>query len=262
MKNDTLHHYIGTKISPEQFIEVHTFAYVIHGILNTYDGSQQVSLISGECFIARKNRLARYNKLKEDNELKKVFVFFDEDFLRRFQEKHSYTALPFKPAETFIKHERNELLPNFIHSLLPYYDHGTIKEPFTDVKREELLLLLLQKQPELAGLLFDYGIPQKINLEEFMNKNFKFNVSTRHFALLTGRSLSAFKRDFQTLFNDTPGHWLIQKRLREAHFLLEKEQRKPSEIYLDLGFETLAHFSFSFKKQYGIKPTELIRKKD
>jgi AraC family transcriptional regulator, exoenzyme S synthesis regulatory protein ExsA len=75
---------------------------------------------------------------------------------------------------------------------------------------------------------------------------------------LTGRSLSSFKRDFQKVFNLNPGIWLTQKRLDEAYFHITKEKQKPSDIYLNLGFEDLSHFSFAFKKRFGIKPTELL----
>jgi AraC-like DNA-binding protein len=125
------------------------------------------------------------------------------------------------------------------------------------VKYEELLIILLKNQPELAGIFFDYAKPEKINLEEFMNRNYKFNVSVERFAYLTGRSISAFKRDFKTIFNQTPNRWLIQKRLQEAYFLISKKGEKASQIYLDLGFEALSHFSYAFKKLFGITPTEL-----
>ncbi len=260
MKDDPAHmHYVGKEISPEQFIPEHTFAYVIKGVLNGYDGNEYMSLKSGECCLARKNRLARYNKEKVNNELEKVFVFFDEAFLKKFQEKYKSETKVFGSANTFIPIKENELLPNFIDSLQPYYNHGIIKEPFADVKREELLLILLQKQPDLAGVFFDFGIPQKTNIEEFMNKNFKFNISIERFAFMTGRSLSAFKREFETTFNETPNRWLVRKRLQEAYFLIEKNKQKPSDIYLDLGFETLSHFSFAFKKQFGYPPTQLLK---
>ena len=262
MKDETAQmHYVGKEISPEQFIAEHTFAYVIKGIMNVYDGSKQISLYPGDAYLARKNRLARYNKEKVNNELEKVFVFFDEPFLRRFQERYQTTVVKFKSAETLIQIKKNELLPNYIQSLLPYYNHGKIKDVFAEVKREELLLILLQQQPDLAGLFFDYGMPAKINLEEFMNRNFRFNVSMERFAFLTGRSLSAFKRDFKTIFNQTPHHWLVQRRLQEAYFLMERKNKKPAEIYLELGFEALPHFSFAFKKQFGLTPTELIGQK-
>lgn len=250
-------HYVGKEVSPEQFIAEHTFVYVVKGLMNIYDGNKLETLTAGDCCIGRKNRLARYNKEKVGNELEKVFVFFDEAFLKKFQQRHKTSVTTFASTETLIRLDKNNLLPGFIQSLLPYYSHAKISEAFADVKREELLIILLQAQPELAGLFFDFGIPGKINIEEFMNRNFKFNVSIARFAYLTGRSLSAFKRDFKEVFNDTPNHWLVQKRLQEAHFLLEKQQQKPSEIYLDLGFETLAHFSFAFKKRFGIAPREL-----
>jgi len=258
MNDTTTHmHYVGSEISPEQFIADHTFVYIIKGIMNLYDGSEHRALHSGEYCIARKNRLGRFNKTKVDGELEKVFVFFDEAFLRRFQEKHKSKLVKFTSAATLVSVSKNELLPGFIHSLLPYYSHGVIQEAFADVKREELMIILLQSQPELAGLFFDYGIPEKINIEEFMNRNYKFNVSMERFAYLTGRSLSAFKRDFKTIFKETPGRWLVQKRLQEAYFLIDKKNHKPSEIYFDLGFEDLSHFSFAFKKVFGMAPTEL-----
>lgn len=261
MNGDSTHmHYVGKEISPEQFIAEHTLVYVIKGELNVYDGDQHFSLHSGDCYLARKNRLARYNKEKVNGELEKVFVFFDEPFLKRFQERHEVNMTKFNVTETMIPVASSELLSQFVQSLLVYYYRGKIEADFADVKREELLIILLRQQPELAGVLFDYGIPQKINIEEFMNRNFKFNVSIPRFAYLTGRSLSVFKRDFRAIFNDTPDHWLKQRRLQEAYFLIEKEHKKPSEIYLELGFEDLSHFSYAFKQQFGTTPTEVLKK--
>ena len=262
MKDDTAHmRYVGKEISPEQFVAEHTFVYVIKGIMNIYDGSKQEALKAGDGCLVRKNRLARYNKEKINNELQKVFVFFDEVFLEKMEQKQKATAPKFKSTETLVRVSENELLPAYIQSLQPYYNHGKIEEAFADVKREELLIILLQQQPELGNLFFDYGIPQKINIEEFMIRNYKFNVDIERFAYLTGRSISAFKRDFKHIFNETPNRWLVLKRLQEAYFLIDKKSKKPSDIYLDLGFETLSHFSFVFKKQFGLTPTELADRK-
>jgi len=254
-------YHIGV-ISPEQFVAEHTFAYIINGEMHLYDGDNNYVFRSGECGLARKNRLIRFKKEKVNRELEKVFVFFDEPFLKAFQEKHQPGMPKSRSDETILRLPENKLLPNFIKSLLPYYDHGKITTPFADVKREELLIILLQNQPELAGILFDFAAPQKINLEEFMNRNYKFNVSIDRFAYLTGRSLSAFKRDFKTIFNETPNRWLVKKRLQEAYFLIGKKNQKASEIYLDLGFEALSHFSFAFKKLFGLTPTQLSEQKN
>lgn len=249
--------YIGPTISPEQFVPEHFFLYLVKGLMNGYDGNKHYTLKPGEYCIVKKNSLARYNKQKENDEFEKIVVVFDEAFLKTFAEKHKTVSSNGKSKEAFIKLNKDDLVPHFIQSLLPYYNNsGKIDATFADVKREELLLILLKTNPGLNNSLFDFGIPEKIDIEAFMNSNYKFNVSIARFAYLTGRSLSAFKRDFKNTFNDTPNHWLIQRRLKEAHFLINRKNKKPSEIYLELGFEDLSHFSFAFKKFFGHTPTE------
>ena len=252
--------YVLDEISSEHFIHEHYFVHVAKGLVILYDGSKYVELKPGQCCIARKNRLGRYYKMKENNELEKTIFALDEAFLKRFQDKHETIVTKFGSTETIIRIEKNDLLPNYIQSLEPYYHRGQISPAFADVKREELMIILLQSQPELSGLFFDYGIPAKVNIEQFMMRNYKFNVSIERMAFLTGRSVSSFKRDFKRTFHETPGRWLVQKRLQEAHFLIEKKNQKPSEIYLDLGFETLSHFSFAFKKYFRVTPTDLVNR--
>ena len=113
----------------------------------------------------------------------------------------------------------------------------------------------MNTMPDMKNLLFDFSEPYKIDLEEFMISNFHYNIPIEKFALLTGRSLAGFKRDFQKIFEMAPRQWLQDKRLTEARHLIEKKHKKPSAIYLDLGFESLSHFSNSFKKKFGKAPT-------
>lgn len=253
--------YVGPAISPEQFIPEHFFLYLLKGKISGFDGHKKYSMKTGECCIVRKNYLARYNKQKIDGQFEKVVVVFDQQFLKEFKAKYKVSSKISEIQSAFIPLEKDKLVTNFIGSLIPYYtESGKIDKTYIDVKREELLLILLQKKPDLADVIFDFGIPSKIDLKEFMNRNYKFNVSMERLAYLTGRSISAFKRDFRKIFNDTPNHWLIQKRLDEAYFLLERKGKKSSDIYMELGFEDLSHFSISFKKKYGINPSELSAK--
>ena len=254
--------YIGPQISPEQFIAEHFFLYLAKGSMHGYDGNKSYTLKAGECCVVRKNHLARYNKQKEDGQFEKVIVILDEVFLRSFLEKHEVSVTKSTSQEAFLAIRKNELIPNFISSLLPYYNESAqIDKKFADVKREELLLILLHTNPELVNILFDFGSPEKIDLEAFMNQNFKFNVAIQRFAYLTGRSLTSFKQDFKKTFNDTPSRWLTNKRLREAYFLMDKKGLRASDVYLEVGFEDLSHFSFAFKKLFGFTPTQLLDKK-
>ena len=105
--------------------------------------------------------------------------------------------------------------------------------------------------------LFDFSDPHKTDLEEFMLKNFHYNAPIENFAKLSGRSLSSFKRDFATTFNSTPSIWLKNKRLSEAYYLMKQKNKKPQDVYLDVGFENLSHFYTSFKQKYGMTPAEI-----
>ncbi|MDQ1165566.1 AraC-like DNA-binding protein [Flavobacterium sp. SORGH_AS 622] len=116
----------------------------------------------------------------------------------------------------------------------------------------------MQCKPELKDILFDFNEPGKIDLEAFMKKNFHFNVQLDRFAYLTGRSLATFKRDFQRIFEVSPSRWLLQKRLQQAYYLIKEKGKTPTEVYLEVGFEDLSHFSFAFKKQYGLSPSKVF----
>jgi len=251
--------YLGPEISPEQFIPEHFFLFLVKGRMEGYDGHQYYQMEAGEACLAVKDHLIRYTKSKENDQFEKVAVIFDEAFLKAFHKKHEMkvSQRPFGPP--FVGIEVSELVLNFIYSLKPFYKgEGRIEAAFADVKREELLLILLKEQPGLADLLFDFSRPGKIDLKAFMHKNYKFNVGVERFAYLTGRSLSAFKRDFVEIFGATPHRWLMTKRLEEAHFLLDKRKKKASEIYLELGFEDLTHFSHAFKRRFGVAPKHLV----
>lgn len=250
--------YIGPEISPEQFIAEHFFLYIARGRIHGYDGQRSATLNAGEYALVRKNHLARYNKEQVNGEFEKVVIIFDEAFLKAYTGEHKADASAVKPETAFIALPKDERIPAFMDSLLPHYNgFGRIDAAVADHKRRELLDLLVSIQPELANILFDFAPPQQIDLEAFMNRNYKFNVSIERFAYLTGRSRSAFKRDFRQVFGDTPKRWLMRKRLQEAYFLITKKQQKPSAIYLDLGFENLSHFSYAFKKAFGKSASQL-----
>jgi len=91
-----------------------------------------------------------------------------------------------------------------------------------------------------------------------MEKNYMFNMSLERFGYLTGRSLSTFNRDFRKVFQTTPQRWLTQKRLELAYYHLKEKRKRPSDVFLEVGFEDLSHFSYAFKRQYGHTPSALI----
>jgi len=251
--------YVTRTREGEQFIPDHVFTYQVSGMMIMNDGSQRYIFNPGDFRFGRRNHLVKFNKLPpEGGEFKSVSVHFDQAFLRNFSMETGYKAEKHVNSSAVLALNPDALYKNYFNSLIPYMRlNGIEDEGLISLKLREALMLLLKINPEMKDILFDFGEPGKIDLEAFMNSNFHFNVGLNRFAYLTGRSLATFKRDFEKLFHITPSRWLQQRRLQEAHYLIKEKGKTASDIYLDLGFEDLSHFSFAFKKQYGMAPSRV-----
>ena len=61
---------------------------------------------------------------------------------------------------------------------------------------------------------------KKRGIKQFMEDNYLANLKINDYAVLTGRSVSTFTREFKRLYGTTPNKWLINKRISKAHDLL------------------------------------------
>lgn len=243
----------------EHFVPEHTLSYQITGSLILNDGNKEYLSNDGSFRLIRRNQLLKFTKLPPENgEFKSLTVYLNQQTLKNFSLEYGITAEQERNDKSVLDVKTNALTKNYINSLLDYHQTNNFdNEQLTQLKLKEGILIILQTNPELKNCLFDFNEPHKIDLEAFMNKNYHFNVHLERFAYLTGRSLATFKRDFEKLFHTTPGRWLQQKRLQEAHYLITKKGKSASDVYLDLGFEDLSHFSYAFKKKFGEAPSKI-----
>lgn len=241
------------------FFEHSVLVLQVSGLFSMQTGGKQLSMRRGQMLLIRKHQLVEITKTPlEGEDYQTIVIILQDEMLRKIAleeqievARHRYTG------ERNILIPGNDFLRGFFQSVIPYVHHSEekITEAMGMLKVREAVQLLLYTMPALKDFLFDFSEPHKMDLEKFMLSNFHFNIPVERFAQLTGRSLAGFKRDFQKTFSMSPRQWLQEKRLTEAKYLLEKK-KKPSTIYLDLGFESLSHFSHSFKKKFGKAPTE------
>lgn len=243
----------------ENFIPDHVFSYQVSGSLFINDGSNDYVFNEGDFRLSRRNNLAKFIKQPPPGgEFKSLSVTLDQETLRNFSMEYGYKANKKEEGGSIINLEPLALYKSYMDSLLPYLTESKENENILSLKVKEALLILVQTKPALKNILFDFAEPGKIDLEAFMQKNFHFNVEMKRFAYLTGRSLATFKRDFEKIFHLSPNRWLQQRRLKEAHYLIKEKGRKPSDVYLEVGFENFSHFSYSFKQFYGSNASSLL----
>ena len=155
------------------------------------------------------------------------------------------------------------MIKAFYDSILPYFVSAEkIPEAVIELKFRELLLHVLHN-PDNAPLhshLLSMRDQPQTPIRQIMENNFPYNLSIEAYARMTNRSVSSFKRDFQTIYKTTPGRWLIEKKLAHAKKLLMQSQDTISTVAFDSGFENTAHFSRLFKQKTGTTPMEYRRK--
>jgi AraC-like DNA-binding protein len=237
-----------------------TLILQVSGQLVLETSGQKISMNGGEMLLIGKNQVGTLTKTPLPGaNYETIVISLQEDLLRRIalEEKLEADRKYIGPPNILIP--SNEFLQGYFQSIVPYArsSGAAMTDEMGILKVKEGVKLLLLALPGLRSFLFGFSQPYKIDLEKFMLSNFHFNIPVERFAQLTGRSLASFKRDFQKTFGSPPRYWLQDKRLQEAKHLIETKHQKPSAIYLDLGFESLSHFSYSFKKKFGKAPTEL-----
>lgn len=258
-----LSHYEDRLFKTEVVFDHHMLVWFISGETKIIQADKSYIFNAGDIFLIPRNQLATIiNYPKDGRPHQSVVMHLSIERLRAF-----YASLNIIPKQiTFpkiISFGKHPLLESCLASLIPYFDmqEEVFPENIAALKITEAISILRTIDQSIDHVLANFEEPYKIDLADFMEKNFMFNMPLEKFCYLTGRSMTTFKRDFHKVFNMTPQRWLTQKRLELAHYQIAEKNRKPVDVYMETGFENLSHFSFAFKKHFGMSPTALSAQK-
>lgn len=245
----------------EVMFDCHMLVWFISGETRIVQADATYTFRTGDIFLIPRNELATIiNYPKGGEPHKTVVMHLTTERLKKF-----YESIPVKSkAQTkqkILSFKEHPLLRSCLSSLVPYFDYtDAFPEKIASIKIIEAITILREIMPDIDGVLANFEDPGKIDLADFMLKNFMFNMPMEKFGYLTGRSLTTFKRDFKKTFNTTPQKWLTQKRLEFAHYQFAEKRKKPVDVCFEVGFENLSHFSHAFKKHFGYAPTALLER--
>ena len=215
---------------------------------------QSVLIKSGNCLMT---------ELLNNDEIYfcKLFFFTNKN-ISDFLEKHNF-LIENKGTEAtetpFFVIENDDFIHSFVNAISFILNlDSSISSSLLAVKFEEIMLYLSHKYGiSFINYIHSLALPErKSSFRKIVEANVNSNLSLAEIAFLANMSLSTFKRHFEKEFQSKPGKWLQQNRLNFAKVLIEKGERKPTEIFSNFGYNSFSNFSIAFKNQFGFSPKQ------
>jgi AraC-like DNA-binding protein len=239
----------------EVMLEDHCFVRIISGEVKIALSDTSKLFGPGDTVLIPRRQLSTVIQYPKDNKpYKCVLIILKTERLKAYYAVNAVQKnIELLPG--LKSYDHHPLLESYFASLIPYLElHDELPEKLLTLKIEEAITILRTIDISVDAFLSDFSEPGKIDLADFMEENYMHNMALDKFSYLTGRSLSTFKRDFTKIYGTTPQRWLTKRRLKLAHYLLSETKQKPAEVFREVGFENLSHFSYAFKKQFGYAP--------
>lgn len=240
--------------------EMHLISVVMSGRKDWFVDGKKYEMKGGDAAFIRKGVYTTKQYFEVDH---CVMVFMlNDQFIREFLKEYESLQLP---EEEMTDHsgifliDMNEGLKSIIFSVSNYLKQGrNVPKELVELKFKELLfnLVINPKNKELARFFNEIRKADRSSIAYVMNKHFQYDLSLEEFARLCGKSLSTFKREFQEVFQQTPGKWILEKRLAYAQTLLMSSNLNINEICYESGFKNTTHFSKAFKERFSLPPAQ------
>jgi len=248
-------------LDKEMYLSTVAILIVIKGkqVISNYDG-QKMTIEEGQMVYLSKD-IYLVSDFVTTNGIFEAFIFFmDDSFLEKYLLFSIGDATPVREnttKENLTTLQADVQIKKYINALMQVYKNTDKTFTLVEIKLMELLQLIKSRDGGdifLSSVLSLKPAKERRNIKDFMQKNYLKNLKVEDYALLTGRSLSSFIRDFKRFYNTTPNQWLIQQRLLKAHDLLTTTHLNVTETALEVGYENISHFIRAYKKQFGHTP--------
>ncbi len=235
--------------------------YVIKGkeVFFTPTG-EEIIVQAGEMVLLPRDVFMVSNFSSTDGPLEALLFFFDNAVIREFERQssgHSPRAISRIGA---YKIDRHDSLTGFMRSMIDIYNTIDGTRELLRTKLMELLFLIaaIDEAKRLKSFLHENCSDSgKRNIHYLMRQHCTHNLTVHDYAQLSGRSVSAFNREFKRQYGVAPSKWLIEQRLTRARDAVLSTDASITEIGLEVGYESTSHFISQFKSMFGTTPKQL-----
>lgn len=148
-----------------------------------------------------------------------VLLFFDDKLIAKYLSRaagtgNSHSDRPQKNVHGTYTLHANEQIQRYIESLNYVYQDAEGTDALLELKLLELLHLIAIQDKSFRFLreLSCGGSHKRRLITDFMEQYYSHKLKIEDYALLTGRSVSTFIRDFKRSYNTTPNRWITEKK--------------------------------------------------
>ena len=192
-----------------------------------------------------------------------LMFYVPDEYIRSFIRENNSVLPPVDLSiisnDKILPIQTTAIMTAFYESVLPYFSLSTQPpENLIELKFRELLLNIISNKDnkELTAFFYRLASTNVDDLKEIMECNCLYNLQLNEYARLCHRSLSSFKRDFQSAYGMAPGRWLLEKRLEAAARLLVCSENQVMDVATESGFKNIHHLDRVFKHHYNISPLQ------
>ena len=251
-------HKVETRVSKKTvFLSEHTAIFVLKGKKLLHLPSRTLVVEQGQVVFLKRGIYVMAEYIEEGFTFEALIIFVHEKFLKEFLYSRREIQASGKNSTGITIIPANNLLDSFKIQYLSYFDESieNLKQ-ILNVKLLELFLILISSpgKEKVFDFIRSAVDPGPVDIDFVIRNHLLQPLTVAELANLCGRSLAAFKRDFQLLYNEPPKRWINRQRLMHAHMLLSNSEKNVSQIADECGFESVSHFIRLFKKEYGITP--------
>jgi AraC-like DNA-binding protein len=245
-------------VKQQIILNQNTFSFLIEGNKDVVFDNTTLSIDNSKFLIMKSGKCLMTEKLSEIRNYRSVLLFFSSETLLKFIRNNELNRTKLNKYKSVYSFEYNEFIKRFVNSLLDISKLSKdIQKKLLEVKFEEIMLYLLA----MHGTDFFYSLSEKSNdtsqkFIQTVETNWMRKLTLKELAFLCNMSVSTFKREFEKHYAESPIKWFQNKRLEYAHHLLYQEQKSSSEIYFEVGYESLSSFIQAYKSKYGVTPKQ------
>ncbi|OWP84543.1 hypothetical protein BWK59_04785 [Flavobacterium davisii] len=229
---------------------------LLSGHKEVISNQNNISIQNNQFFLLQSGNSLMTERLIGESGYNSILFFFSDHFLNDFlSKKQIHLKKTNDSSQTVLDLHKDPYVSLFEKSVLLLKNDFNQSSLLTYIKLEEILLYLLHKESDRIINFFQNTLSRNKNksIKDIVQQYENNHLTVEELAFLSNMSISSFKRKFAEIYQISPKKYFISKRMEKARNELILNKR-PSDIYHELGYENLSAFSNEFKKYYGVSP--------